>query len=119
MKNNKYESMGNHMKGFIQGLLFILIIIVIIVFFHFIAYLDKAFSGNEYYSGDDSDIEYWNEDIERSDGIRNGETGKSGNLLNEGKQRDFGSKPLNVKDRKEAAEKKEEKSKKSSNYLKK
>ena len=119
MYNSKYESMGHHMKGFIQGFLFILIIIVIIAFFHFIGYLDKSFSGNDYSSADDTDIEYWSEDIERSDGIREGKEKKSDNPIYEQRKKDFGSKSLNEKDRDEAEKKKKEKNKEAYDYLKK
>jgi len=114
----KYESMVHHMKGFIQGFLFILIIIIIIAFFHFIGYLDKKVAGNDYYHGSDNDIEYWNEDIERSEGVRSGSAKESDYRFESKKNRDFGSKPLNEQDREKAKKEKEEANKKSYDYLK-
>ena len=119
MNNLKYESMRHHMKGFIQGFMFILIIIVIIGFFHFIGYLDKSFGGNDYSSVDETDIEYWSEDIESSDGIREGKEKKSDNQIYEQRKKDFGSKSLNEKDRDKAEKEKEEKNKEAYDYLKK
>jgi hypothetical protein len=119
MNKFQYESMGHHMKGFIQGLLFILIIIIIIAFFHFIGYLDKSFSGNDYSGNEDTDIEYWNEDIDRSDGIREGKEKKSDNPIYEQRKKDFGSKSLNEKDRDKVKKDKQEKKKEAYDYLKK
>lgn len=117
MQDLKYESMSQHMKGFIQGLLFILIIIIIIAFFHVIAYFDQAIVGNNY--SDNGEVEYWNENIEKSDGIRSGGQVDKSNELYEGSRKDFGSKSLNEKDREEKAKAKEESAKKSYDYLKK
>lgn len=102
MKNNDYETMREHMKGFLQGLLFILVIIVIILFFHFIGYIDKARSPISY--GDDSDIELWSEDAKRSNGVRTGSTKEAENRkVYEQRKTDFGSKSLNQKDKDKAA----------------
>lgn len=102
MKNNDYETMREHMKGFLQGLLFILVIIVIILFFHFIGYIDKARSPISY--GDDSDIELWSEDAKRSGGGRTGSTKEAENRKTyEQRKTDFGSKSLNQKDKDKAA----------------
>lgn len=109
--------MSEHMKGFIQGLLFILIIIVIIAFFHFIAYFDRAVLGNTY--NDNGDVEYWNENIETSDGIRSGGQSNKSNDLYEQRRKDFGSKSLNEKDREEKAKAEKENKKKNFDYLKK
>ena len=119
MNKFEYESMEHHMKGFIQGLLFILIIIIIILFFQLIGYLDKSFGGNEYYENEDNDVEYWNEDIERSEGIREGSEKKSDNPIYEQRKKDFGSKSLNAKDRDKVEKDKQEKKKESYDYLKK
>ena len=98
MNKNKDETMREHMKGFFQGFLFILVIIVIILFFHLIGYIDKSMSPVSY--GDDSDIEYWSEDKERSDGIKNGGDNESTNKkIYEERKTDFGSKSLNQKDK--------------------
>lgn len=119
MKNAQYESMSEHMKGFIQGLMFILIIIIIIAFFHFIGYLDRAVAGNTYRSEEDASAEYWNEEIETSDGMRPGKNSKKANELYEQRQKDFGSKSLNEKDREKARKEKEEQEEKSFEYFKK
>lgn len=116
MPKVKYESMVDHMKGFIQGLLFILIIIVIIAFFHFIGYLDRAFAGNSYKGSEETEIELWDEEIERSEGVRDGAGTNSDNPAYEQRKKDFGSKSLNEKDREEVE--KQGKSK-SEDYLKK
>ncbi len=107
------------MKGFIQGLLFILIIILIIVFFQIIGYIDKNVMGNNYRASDESDIEYWSEDIERSDGIREGKERTKENPLSEQRRKDFGSKSLNEKDRDKLETEKKEKANKAHDYLKK
>ena len=117
--DNKYESMAKHMKGFVQGLYFILIIIIIIAIFHFIGYWDKNVVGNDYDEYIDNDVEYWNEETDSSYGIRQGTKSKSENKLYEQRQSDFGSKSLNEKDRERAEEEKKEEKKKSNNYLKK
>lgn len=118
MKKSKYESMAHHMKGFIQGLLFIFIIIMIIAFFQVIAYFDRTVTGNTY-SDSGAEPEYWNENIELSDGIRSDGKAASKNQSYEDRRKDFGSKSLNQKDKDEAIEKKNESKKKDLNYIKK
>lgn len=110
MKNNDYETMREHMKGFLQGLLFILVIIIIILFFHFIGYIDKARSPISY--GDDSDIELWSEGDKRSDGVRTGSTKETeSRKAYEQRKTDFGSKSLNQKDKDKAAKEQADKEK--------
>ncbi len=118
MTNFKYENMAKHMKGFIQGLLFILIIIIIIAFFHVIGYVDRIIIGNDYSAGDDGGLELWNEDIERSEGIRTGTDGREIRGLNEKPKRDFGSKSLNQQDKEKAEKEKTEEKKNAYDYLK-
>ncbi len=119
MKNSKYETMAHHMKGFMQGLLFIIIIIMIIIFFQFIGYIDRSFSGTTYSDNEDDGIEYWSDEIEHSDGIRGGNEKTSDTKIYEQRRKDFGSKSLNEKDRDKAEKDKEQEKKKSNDYLKK
>lgn len=113
----KYETFANHMKGFKQGLYLILIIIIIIIFFQFIAYLDRTVGGNTYHDGDDTEIEYFNEDNERSEGIRDSKGTSQDNPIYEQRKKDFGSKSLNQKDKEELEKDKQEKDSKSYDYL--
>ncbi len=117
MQDFKYESMAHHMKGFIQGLLFILIIIFIIAFFHVIAYFDGSISGNRYQ--DDGEVEYWHENIEKSDGVRSPTANQKSNDYYEERRKNFGSKSLNQKDKEEKAKAKQAEENKKRSYLKK
>lgn len=98
MEKNNYETLKEHLKGFWQGLLFILVMVVITLFFHLIGYVDKRFSSSEY--DDYGEVEVWNEEIERSEGIRDSAHKDSPNKkIYEQRKSDFGSKSLNQKDR--------------------
>lgn len=110
MENNNYETMKEHLKGFWQGLLFILVMVAIIFFFHLIGYVDMRFSFSEY--DDYGEVEVWNEEIERSEGIRDSDAKDSPNKkIYEQRKSDFGSKSLNQKDREAAEQAEKEKMK--------
>ncbi len=100
------------MKGFIQGFLFILVIILIIGFFQLIGYIDVQINGEV--PTPNSEASSWNESDEQPDGVYNRiEPKEMNSSAKKNFDSDFGSKPLNQKDRDKSEENKQDRMKKS------